>query len=148
MIITLNRDTKMSDSTYGVLTCNGQDYQTLEPAIRNQKVYGTTAIPPGSYQIKLRTEGGMDALYRVRFADMHKGMLWLQDVPNFEDVYIHVGNYPKDTKGCILIGTDRSESQSMIMDSTAAYKQFYPGVAQAILDGDDMVITILNPGGV
>lgn len=150
MFLQLNRDDLMTSCTLGVLTVNGDDYQTLEPTVRNQKIMGITAIPPGQYKLLLRTEGGMHAQYLAKFGpDFHKGMLWLQDVPNFEDVYIHIGNFPRDTHGCILIGNDRGSSAGLpaVMDSTSAYKAMYPAVASAILAGDDVVIAVNNPGG-
>ena len=30
--------------------------------------------------------------------------LWIQDVPNRSEILIHVGNYNRDTLGCILVG--------------------------------------------
>ena len=30
--------------------------------------------------------------------------LWVQDVPNRSEILIHVGNYNRDTLGCILVG--------------------------------------------
>jgi hypothetical protein len=72
--------------------------------------------------------------------DFHKGMLWLQDVPDFEDVYMHIGNYPRDTEGCILVGTSAGSDE--INSSTAFYTQFYPPIAAAILAGDDVVVDV------
>lgn len=150
MFLQLNRDDLMTSCTLGTLLVNGDTYQTLEPTVRNEKIVGVTAIPAGQYVLKLRTEGGMTAQYLAKFgADFHKGMLWLQDVPNFEDVYIHIGNFPRDTHGCILIGNDRGASAGLpaVTDSTAAYKAMYPAVAAAILSGEDVVIAVVSPGG-
>jgi len=31
-------------------------------------------------------------------------MLWLQNVPNFEYVYLHIGNVVENSEGCVLVG--------------------------------------------
>lgn len=56
------------------------------------KVYGETAIPTGTYNIKLT--------YSNRFK---KIMPLLLDVPMFKGIRIHGGNTSKDTLGCILV---------------------------------------------
>ena len=39
----------------------------------NEKVYGETRIPAGTYKLKLRTEGGYHQKYSKRFPDIHRG---------------------------------------------------------------------------
>lgn len=128
--ITLKRIRYTDECSFGVLRINRDVVATLEDAWREEKIYGETAIPAGTYELKLRNEGGMTARYYKRYPDMHRGMIWLQDVPNFTFVYIHVGNYPKDTYGCILVGN--RAKQDMLEASRKAYKRIYPKIVKMI----------------
>lgn len=143
MIISIQRTKENHLCTQGHLAAGEMAFCTLEPAFHAVKVAGVTRIPQGQYELKLRTEGGMHEQYLEKFGDWHKGMLWLQDVPDFEDVYIHIGNYPKDTKGCILVG--ESMGDNAVWNSTSAYRQLYPGVASAILAGENVMVEIRDP---
>ena len=110
----------------------------LEDERREVKVAGETRIPPGTYRITLRDEGGMTGRYRARFPDMHQGMLWLRDVPGFEWVYIHIGNTEDHTEGCLLVGQgcDTGGDQWRVSRSAAAYKALYHNVLDAAVVGD------------
>jgi hypothetical protein len=144
MIATLTRKIVTPRSTIGLLVVNDKLCDTLEDAIRPVKISGETCIPPGQYVLKLRTDGSKSPEYLERFGpDFHKGMLWLQDVPGFEYIYIHIGNSPDDTKGCILVGS--TVSTDFIGGSEAAYREIYPVLAGAILAGDDVLIDVVNP---
>lgn len=143
MIITLQRQIATSKSTIGSLIVGSKEVNTLEDAIRDHKVYGETCIPPGQYKVTLRTDGGKNEHYAKRFPEMHKGMLWIRDIPDFEYVYIHVGNFPKDTLGCVLVGM--GVQRDMITESVRAYKYIYPDIAKAIEDGEDVLIDVRNP---
>ncbi len=118
-------------------------FYTCEDERREVKVAGETRIPAGEYQIRLRREGGMVRRYDKRFAPFHDGMLWLQDVPNFEYVYIHVGNTDDDTEGCILVGMERGPGMT-VRKSAVAYKMLYQEVWQAAESGL-LAITINDP---
>jgi len=111
---------------------------TMEDQPNEPKVPGETRIPAGRYRIKLRTEGGMHGRYSDKF-DWHRGMLWLQDVPNFTFVYIHYGNYEKDTDGCILTG-DGAQSNvlddGMVMSSVSAYTRLYQEIIDEVENGE------------
>ena len=86
---TLERYGFGADSTLGKLwrpTATGRELEgfPVEDESREITVPGETAIPRGTYELKLRTEGGMHEKYLRRHLEMHKGMLWLQNVPDFE----------------------------------------------------------------
>lgn len=63
---------------------------------------GETAISPGHYEVRLREHSAKFDKYYDRFPALHQGVLHLQDVPNFEWVYFHIGNKEKHTQGCLL----------------------------------------------
>ena len=117
---------------------------TLEDQHNEPKVPGETRIPAGRYQIKLRTEGGMYGRYGQRFP-WHKGMLWLQDVPDFEWIYIHVGNKDDDSEGCILVGDGQVSNvteRGQVTSSVAAYRRLYQRIVKTLDEGQDVWITI------
>lgn len=117
---------------------------TLEDERRAVKVKGETRIPAGRYEIKLRTVGGTHLRYAKRFSAIHKGMLWLQNVPGFEYILIHVGNTDADTDGCILLGLSVFEKGKKITigNSADAYRKVYPQVAAELVAGKQVFITI------
>jgi hypothetical protein len=115
----------------------------LEDQFNEPKIPGETRIPPGRYQILERNEGGMIQRYKKRFP-WHKGMLWLQDVPGFTYVYIHVGNDDDDTEGCLLVGDGQSTNvgdNGMVTQSVNAYRRLYNRIITA-LETEDVWITI------
>ena len=139
------------DSTLGKLyrqTDTGRELQcfTLEDEIREIKVPGETAIPRGTYEIKLRTEGGMHEKYLRKFMELpHQGMLHLQSVPSFEWVYLHIGNTDDDSLGCPLVGrvpNTSSGGEFRVYESTAAYRELYPKLAEPIAAGERVVLEV------
>ena len=138
------------DATNGMLFLDGIfECFTLEDEVRlDKKVMSETAIPLGEYEIKLRTEGGFHSKYTARYGDMHKGMLWLQDVPDFKWILIHVGNTDESTAGCLLLGETQQDldkgKDGFIGGSGDAYKKMYPKVAEAILSGEKVTIQYSN----
>lgn len=146
MIVSVQRQIVSPNSTIGHLVVRNKECFTLEDPIRKIKVHGATAIPAGQYVLKLRREGSMDLRYAARFGNWHRGMLWLQDVPHFEYVYLHIGNSPDDTEGCILVGS--SVGRDFISGSEIAYREIYPIIADAIEAGDEVLIDVLAPKAV
>ncbi len=145
MNLHLNRFISAPNYTMGALHIDGvfQSF-TLEDEERHVKVPGETRIPDGVYNIKLRTVGGTHERYLKRFGpDFHRGMLWLQDVPNFQHILIHIGNTEADTDGCILVGKNATSSGA-IAESGRAYKELYPLVAKSLLLGEQVTITITS----
>ena len=137
-----------TDSTNGILldkTNNKFLAYTLEDEYREEKKYGETRIPNGTYKLGLRKEGGYHAKYSKRFSDIHIGMLHVLDVPNFEYILIHCGNTDEHTAGCLLVGDSQENNQitknGFIGKSTQAYKRIYPHIAEAIKSGKEVTIT-------
>ena len=117
---------------------------TLEDEQRNEKVYGETRIPNGTYKLALRTVGGYNEKYKRRFPDFHVGMLHVTNVPNFEYILIHCGNTDEHTAGCLLVGDSQENNQiqenGFIGKSTQAYKRIYPRIAEALVRGEEVTI--------
>ena len=112
-----------NDYTLGMLLneTDGRQFlaYTLEDEHRKEKVMGETRIPSGTYEITLRTTGGFHGRYTKKYGDMHKGMLWVRDVPGFEYILIHTGNTDEHTAGCLLVG-DSSDEKGFIGSSVDA----------------------------
>lgn len=97
----------------------------LEPDFDKQKQpygEGKTRIPEGKYRVGLRQDGTMTAEYAERYP-WFMGMLHVQDVPNYQYIYIHKGNYPSDTAGCLLVG--KTMGKKAVWSSKAAFKELY-----------------------
>lgn len=150
MLIGMNRTKENKLSTLGNFSIDGKPTGLfcLEDGYRKPKVFGQTRIPAGTYKLKLRTEGAISAKYLARFgADFHHGMIWLQNVPDFQWVYIHCGNHVEETDGCLLTGTvaippAHDGAPYSIGDSEKAYRKLYPQIADAILDERDVRICV------
>lgn len=106
-LLKLVRDTYTDKSTIGKLYVNDKFIcDTLEDKCRDlnrdgdlkdlgeAKVYGETAIPSGTYKMI------------INISPKFKKLLpRLIGIDGYEGVLIHSGNVPKDTLGCILVGT-------------------------------------------
>jgi len=145
------RFSSQDESTLGVLSdvTDGRKFLafTLEDEYRETKVAGETRVPAGTYKITLRTVGGFHGKYAAKYGDMHKGMLWVRDVPNFEYILIHVGNTDDNTEGCLLVGNTSQENiarDGFIGESGNAYKRIYPPIAKVLVDGGEVTITYVD----
>ena len=144
------RFSSQADCTHGLLfevTDIGKKFlcYTLEDERRALKVKGETRIPAGVYSIQLRKEGGFHEKYTKKYYGMHRGMLHITDVPNFEYILIHTGNTDEHTAGCLIVG-DSQENNIILKDgfvgkSVNAYKRIYPSIAKAIEQGQEVIIT-------
>ena len=118
---------------------------TLEDEYREEKEMHETRIPAGTYKVTLRTVGGFHTRYTEKYGDMHKGMLWVRDVPGFEYILIHTGNTDEHTSGCLLLGDSQTNNQikedGFIGSSVQAYKRVYPPIAKVLEDGGTVNIT-------
>lgn len=143
-----------SDASNGMLFIDGVfECYTLEDEVRDVKVMHETAIPLGEYEIKYRTVGGWFTREKARYdkkfgAGWFKGMLELQDVPNFTYVLIHSGNTDESTSACLLLGNTQQDldmgKDGFIGSSRLAYESFYPKVRDALDAGEKVTIRYSN----
>ena len=130
---TSDGDTTLSEvSIDGTFVCFG-----LEDEFRTTRVADETRIPAGTYTLALRMAGKHHQHYKQRFANLHRGMLQIQDVPGFEYILIHCGNTHADTSGCLLVGMGAiaEPGKMSVFSSVAAYRRFYPMVVGAAAVG-------------
>lgn len=107
--ITIVRTSENATSTTGELYVDGRFVaQTLELPWRNNQSY-LSAIPAGRYAAHLRydkTDG-----WRLQ----------LNDVPGRSGVQLHIGNYPSQIEGCVLVGLAVNNAENRLEASSAAY---------------------------
>lgn len=89
-----------------ILICNTLEDKVRQLDSEDDKVYGKTAIPSGSYEVVLS--------YSNRFQKILPEIL---NVPFFKGVRIHSGNNEDDTEGCILVGECRNVEEGYIYNS-------------------------------
>lgn len=136
MELTLNRIFLGSSATIGELLINDKHLcDTLEDRVRpeGEKVYGKTAIPEGTYEVKLT--------HSPRFKKILPEIL---NVPNFSGIRIHTGNSSKDTEGCILVGTWDGEKEDWISGSRTAFEKLMSLLQKAEDKKESITITINN----
>ena len=149
MELLLNRIARKETYTIGRLYVDGVRFcdtledtdrglkQTMDLAVlRAKKRRGITAIPTGRYKVTLNVKS--PKFSQKKAYDFCKGYLpRLINVPAYDGVLIHIGNYPKDTEGCILVG--KNSKVGAVLESTATFKLLYEKLKSA---KDDIYITI------
>jgi hypothetical protein len=136
MELTLNRIFLGSSATIGELLINDKHLcDTLEDRVRpeGEKVYGKTAIPEGTYEVKLT--------HSPRFKKILPEIL---NVPNFSGIRIHTGNSSKDTEGCILVGTWDGEKEDWVGNSRIAFDELMALLEEATNNKEKVTITVNN----
>lgn len=131
-LIHILRFTDNENCTRGILYIN-DSFQcfTLEDPYRESKISGITRIPNGIYELGIKESSPMSDKYAKRFPEKHKGMIWIKGIPNFKNVYFHIGNTPNDTQGCVLVGETFS-LDGYLASSTNGYLNFYDKVINSI----------------
>jgi len=137
------------DSTSGLLFINGEfACYTLEDEHRDVKVKGETRIPEGVYIVDYQQAiTPLTKKYRAKY-DWFDKHLHIKDVPNFTGIYIHVGNYEKNTDGCLLLAdqavNDPKDYASVQYKSTQAYKRVYQKMQEALDNEEPIGLTIVS----
>lgn len=134
MELKLNRIFLGSSATIGELLVNDKHLcDTLEDRVRpeGEKVYGKTAIPEGTYEVKLT--------HSPRFKKILPEIL---NVPNFSGIRIHTGNSSKDTEGCIIVGTWDGEKEDWVGSSKIAFDKLMSLLEKATNNKEKVTITV------
>ena len=147
------RISSQEDSTNGILfdiTDGERKFlcYTIEDEFRADKIRGETRIPEGKYKLTLRTEGGYHQRYTSKYGDWHRGMIYVNDVPNFEWILWHTGNTDESTAGCLILGSSQNENitkkDGFVGASVVAYKKVYPAIADAIESGEEVTVNYVD----
>jgi hypothetical protein len=145
MELTVERVVKTDLSTIGNFSVDGVfECYCLEPTDRGLtsdmtlqqiqaiKIQNKTAVPIGRYAV-------------TQYDSPKNGTIvpLLEAVPDYGYVEIHVGNFPQDTDGCLLLGTMMGQDE--ILNSRDAINAFYSKFFAALDAGEDVFITYQYP---
>ena len=108
--------------------------------IKENKVYGETAIPTGRYEVR------MDVV-----SPKYNGVKWYKDnfggrmprlesVKGFSGILIHSGNTALDSYGCILVGMNKAKGK--VLDSRATFQKLWKVLEQARKAGKTIYLTV------
>ena len=79
----------------------------------NGNIKGDSCIPTGTY-----------TAYRSWYHKHNMEVYELRDVPDRSEILIHIGNYLRDTHGCILLGMSYDEKIPAVWSSRKAFNKF------------------------
>lgn len=139
--------------TIGKLYINGTYVcDTLEDTVRDlnrngkfdngeQKIYGETAIPYGTYEITMKVKS--PKFSKKPTYDWCKGYLpRLLNVPSFDGILIHALNTANDSYGCIGVGENKIVGKILNSMNTLRYK-VYPLLKESSDRGEKITIEIV-----
>jgi hypothetical protein len=144
MHIQLIRKWFSTKSTIGEIFIEGKKIcYSLEDVARAEdvKIYGETCIPQGCYFVEVtfsnRYQKKLPLLWNTEGLIVKgKGNV------KFEGIRIHPGNTAKDTHGCILPGSSKSEDT--VSNSKAAFDILFAKISDAESRGEDITLEIIH----
>jgi len=124
-------------------TCEDKDRGLMSTMpineIKAKKIYGKTAIPTGTYEVKMTYS---PKFANRAFARKYGGkVLEIMDVKGYQGVRIHPFNTAEDSLGCIAVG--RNLQKGKVLQSTIYYyKLMDEHVMPALKKGEKITLTI------
>ena len=148
MKVQLLRFCPSSESTLGQIYIDTKpECFSLEDEYREVKVKGETRIPAGTYEVKFNESiTPLTEKYRAKYA-WFTYHLEIQNVKNFKNVYLHVGNIDDHTEACILLGDSLTNNQyqdGFLGNSRQAFKRFYKKVGEHLRKGGCVSLQIID----
>ena len=154
MEILIDRKWKKEGYTIGKLYIDGVPFcETLEDRdrglsssmpleeIRAIKKAATTAIPTGTYRVRMDIISPKYSTKEWYIRNCHGArMPRLENVPGYEGVLVHPGNTADDTEGCILAG--RNKVKGKVVQSKETFMLLYNKMYEAYSKGKEIRITI------
>ena len=154
MKLLIDRKWKKSEYTVGKLFINGAFFcNTLEDkdrglsdtmsesAIRFRKVYSRTAIPTGSYEVRMDTVSPSYSMKPWYVSNCNGGrMPRLEGVKCFSGILIHPGTTAADSCGCILVG--KNTAVGKVTQSKETFLKLYGILHEAHKRGERITIEI------
>lgn len=142
MEIVLDRVYKKENYTIGKMFINGICFcDTLEDKdrglysfmseaeLKKKKVYGKTAIPTGTYTVKMT--------YSTKFKKL---MPLVDKVKAFDGIRIHAGNTADDSLGCILVGKNKAVGK--VLESRDTFSKLYKKIENAWNKHEEITLRI------
>ena len=152
MNIVVDRKWKAYTYTVGIMYIDGIRFsETLEDKdrglkstmsvseITSKKIYGQTAIPTGTYNIKMT--------YSSKFSNRDWGKKYkgqvpqIMDVKGYTGVWIHPFNTAEESLGCIAVGRNL-EKGKVLQSTTFYYRLLDHYILPALKRGERVTLTI------
>lgn len=154
MKILIERSWKKEGYTIGKLYVDGVFFSnTLEDKdrgltstmsideIKKIKKSSITAIPTGTYNVRMDIVSPKYSSKEWFVKNCHGARVpRLENVPGFEGILIHPGNFASDTDGCILVG--KNDVKGMVTKSKEYFLQLYNKMYAAYSKGAKVMVTI------
>lgn len=138
---------------------------TIEDEMRQVKIRGETAIPFGEYDLGFRQSPKFSNEYfwsdlrqilvqrnllngypNVKDFRPHD-LIHIKNVPDFEYILFHWGNFDDDTDGCIIGGSSvgfarnrKGEMKEAVLNSRNFYRSVYPQLYPIIKKGGQRIL--------
>ena len=154
MKLLLERKCKKETYSIGKLSINGKlfcetcedkdrhlDQKMLLSKIKEVKIAAITAIPTGTYNVRMDIISPKYSLKPWFVKNCHGArMPRLENVPGWSGVLIHPGNTAKDSEGCILVG--KNDVVGMVTDSKNTFLKLYNKLYEAYKKGEKIELII------
>lgn len=149
-----NNNYKKEDSTLGVITLVDAFGNELFNGFTCENIGPSTDIPnqdkriiSREYQLEWFSSSKNGSLSK-KYSKWKKGnrnqaiRLLCKELPKFKDrcILIHVGNYPQDTEGCILVGTHRNIKLGTVSNSIEAVNTLFNKIEEIGIDNISLLI--------
>jgi len=153
MELVLRRIFLGEEYTVGHLWADGRYVcDTLEPVDRGldcgmklseilgmKRERGVMAIPTGVYSVTLEVKSPRFGNW-PQYAFCEGRLPRLVDVPGYEGVLLHIGNYREDTQGCVLVG--RNLVRGQLLSSAVTFRSLYGLLEAAVRRGEDISMRV------